>query len=653
MKPERWQQLDQLFHAALEREPEQRSAFLDEACASDEVLRKEVETLLAAHENAESFIENPAFEVEAEALAREQVSRAANSLAGQTIGHYHIIELLGAGGMGEVYLAMDMILGRQVSLKLLPAHFTADAERLRRFEQEARAASALNHPNILTIYEIGHADSVRYIATEFIDGVTLREFMASKPMKKDEALEVAVQVAGALAAAHAKGIVHRDIKPENIMISRSAHLDQRENYVKVLDFGIAKLTEPDVLETDLPTRPLVSTSDGITMGTAPYMSPEQAQGLKVDARTDVWSLGVVLYEMVAGRAPFEGPTRSHLIVSILEKEPPPLRAQAEEVPQALEWIVTKALRKDREERYQNARELLIDLKELKQRLEFEARVERSQPLNSISEEISRSSGQPALAAHARAAPLKLNRRSLLLAASALITVIAIVLGLRYFGPKLFANKSAAPFSKFKVTRLTTNGKAASAVISPDGKYVVHVMGNAGQQSLWLRHIATGSDKEIVPANGSGISSLSFSPDGNHIYFIREESGEVVLSEVPVLGGSKKILVRDIDTAVTFSPDGKRFAFVRGDPPRSEASLIVSNADGTSEQKLVTHHINDFFLPTASTPAWSPDGGRIAFGLRSPVAGGQFANVATVQLKDRVESRITSQQWDEIEDVCWL
>src|SRR5256885_13802391 len=274
MKPEHWQQLDQLFHAAVEREPEQRSAFLDEACASDEVLRKEVETLLIARENAESFIENPALEVEAEALAREQVSRGANSVLGQTISHYRVIELLGAGGMGDVYLAQDMTLGRQVALKLLPTHFTEDAERLRRFEQEARAASALNHPNILTIYEIGHADSVRYIATEFVDGLTLRELITSKPMKKDEALDVALQVAGALAAAHAKGIVHRDIKPENIMISRSAHLAQRENYVKVLDFGIAKLAEAEVLVTDMPTRPLVSTSAGITMGTAPYMSPE-------------------------------------------------------------------------------------------------------------------------------------------------------------------------------------------------------------------------------------------------------------------------------------------------------------------------------------------------------------------------------------------
>src|SRR5437773_7026488 len=311
MKPERWQQLDTLFHSVLERQPENRAAFLEEACSGDELLRKQVEALLVAHEKAGSFIENQAFEVEAQALAVQEAKPKSESIVGQAIAHYRIIELLGAGGMGDVYLAQDVKLGRQVALKVLPAQLTEDGERLRRFEQEARAASALNHPNILTIYEIGHADSVRYIATEFIDGLTLREHLASKPIKTDEALEVAVQVAAALAAAHVKGIVHRDIKPENIMISRGGHLRERENYVKVLDFGIAKLTEPDVLETDLPTRPLVSTSDGITMGTAPYMSPEQTQGLKVDPRTDVWSLGVVLYEMMAGRAPFEGPARTY------------------------------------------------------------------------------------------------------------------------------------------------------------------------------------------------------------------------------------------------------------------------------------------------------------------------------------------------------
>src|SRR5438105_5945229 len=627
MKPERWQQLDKLFHSALERRTEERAAYLDEVCAGDEALRKQIEALLVAHQEAGSFIENPAFEVEAEALAREQVRRGANSLVGQTIAHYRIIELLGAGGMGDVYLAQDVTLGRQVALKLLPAHFTEDAERLRRFEQEARAASALNHPNILTIYEIGHADSVRYIATEFIDGVTLRERMAGKAMKSDEALDVAVQVASALAAAHAKGIVHRDIKPKNIMISRGGHLAQKENFVKVLDFGIAKLAEAEVLVTDMPTRPLVSTSDGITMGTAPYMSPEQAQGLKVDARTDIWSLGVVLYEMVTGRAPFEGPTRSHLIVSILEKEPTPLRAQAGGVPEKLEWIVTKALRKDRDERYQTARELHSDLKDLRQRLQFE-----SEPRDAVSTSMSATrsaNGSPAnshsiadkefVPARPRSTGRRFiregQRHKLVLLTVLLVSGVGIVLGLKYLWPTLTANRSAAPFSKFTLTRLTTHGKAASAVISPDGKYVVHVLGPVEQQSLWLRHIATGSDKESVPSNGSGISSLSFSPDGNHIYFVRRESREVVLDEVPVLGGPTKILIRDIDTAATFSPDGKKLAFVRGDPSRAEASLIIANADGTEERKLVTHQIDDFFFTTTGTPAWSPDAHQIAISMR--------------------------------------
>src|SRR5437867_10055993 len=242
MKPERWQRLDELFHSALELNQKERAEFLDEACAENDLLRRAVEALLAAHQSAGSFIENPALELEAQALAGEQDTQAPDTVIGQTIGHYRIIERLGAGGMGEVYLAQDVTLGRQVALKLLPTHFTEDAERLRRFEQEARSASALNHPNILTIYEIGQADSTRYIATEFIDGVTLSERIADRPMETSEALDVAVQVASALTAAHAKGIVHRDIKPDNIMNSQGGHT-QRENLVKVLDFGIAKLTE--------------------------------------------------------------------------------------------------------------------------------------------------------------------------------------------------------------------------------------------------------------------------------------------------------------------------------------------------------------------------------------------------------------------------
>ncbi|MDQ3755199.1 MAG: serine/threonine protein kinase, partial [Acidobacteriota bacterium] len=301
-------------------------------------------------------------------MAKLTADNSAGEVVGRALGHYQILARLGAGGMGEVYLARDERLGRQIALKLLPSQFTKDQERLRRFQQEARAASALNHPNILTIHEIGEADGHHFLATELIEGETLRAQLKRAPMKIGEALDVAAQCASALAAAHAAGIVHRDIKPENIMV-------RRDGYVKVLDFGLAKLTErPDVDSED---STLVNTGAGVVMGTPAYMSPEQARGQKVDACTDLWSLGVVLYEMVGGRVPFTGETASDVISLILRDEPLPLTRIAPEVPTELEWIVKKALRKDPEERYQTAKELLTDLKNLKQRLDFEAELERT------------------------------------------------------------------------------------------------------------------------------------------------------------------------------------------------------------------------------------------------------------------------------------
>ena len=281
----------------------------------------------------------------------------------QSISHYHIVKKLGAGGMGEVYLAEDVQLGRRVALKFLPAGLASDEKRMRRFIQEARAASALNHPNILTVYEFGEAESIHFIATEFIDGVTLRKRMGREPMKASEALNVAVQTIEALAAAHAAGILHRDIKPENIML-------RADGYIKVLDFGLAKLTERRAAPDEAPT--LEMTDAGVVMGTARYMSPEQARGLPVDARTDIWSLGVVLYEMVAGRAPFEGATSTDTIVSILEREPLPLAQSSTEIPAELQRIVTRALAKKQEERYQTAEDLAADLKRLKRDLEVGA-----------------------------------------------------------------------------------------------------------------------------------------------------------------------------------------------------------------------------------------------------------------------------------------
>ncbi len=362
MKAERWQRVNDLFHLAAERAPEERAAFLDEACRGDEGLCREVKSLLTALERTENFIESPAFEVAPELLTSERPG----ALVGELIGHYRIESLIGVGGMGEVYLARDEQLGRKAALKLLPERLTADETQLSRFKTEARSASALNHPNILTVYEIGAEGNRRFIATEFIEGLTLRASLAGGRMNLDAALDVALQVASALAAAHEAGVVHRDIKPENIML-------RPDGYVKVLDFGIAKLIEPRTTSGDREpdTTSVLQTRPGSVLGTGRYMSPEQARGQKVDARSDIWSLGVVLYEMVGGIPPFLGETPSDCIASILKSEPPPLSGVLPDVPIKLEFILQKALRKNSDERYQTTTEMLADLRDFKGELEAE------------------------------------------------------------------------------------------------------------------------------------------------------------------------------------------------------------------------------------------------------------------------------------------
>ncbi|HSB08024.1 MAG TPA: protein kinase [Blastocatellia bacterium] len=358
-----------VFCSALEREPAQRAAFLDRACDGDQSLRREVESLLASHEQAASFMETPVIEAAAQVCGEAP----RESLVEQRVGQYEVLSELGKGGMGVVYLARDAKLDRKVALKLLPAYFMEDRERVRRFEREARAASALNHPNILTIYEVGQSDGQHFIATEFVEGQTLRQHAAGALLKIGEVIDIVLQAAGALAAAHAAGIVHRDIKPENVMV-------RPDGYVKVLDFGLAKLTQRRTapVASEGTTRIVFKTEPGVVMGTVSYMSPEQARGLEVDERTDIWSLGVVLYELLAGHAPFEGATTGDVLVAVLDREPTPL-AQWREVPADLERVVCQALSKEREERYQTVQELSADLKRLKQRLEFEAGLGRYAP----------------------------------------------------------------------------------------------------------------------------------------------------------------------------------------------------------------------------------------------------------------------------------
>src|SRR2546426_11508737 len=368
---ERWQLIKDLFHSALQQPAAERTKFISEACDGDESIRAEVESLISAHEEDEDFLNLSAYEMAAEMLS----DPGPELTAGQQLGPYTILSSLKAGGMGEVYLAQDVRLGRKIALKLLPREFATDEQRVRRFEQEARAASALNHPNVCVIHEIGWAEDGRhFMAMEFIDGLTLRQRILQKRLTLKEALDVAAQVAWALEAAHAAGIVHRDIKPENIML-------RRDGYVKVLDFGIAKLNAR-------PSRPRnpheastvarLDTAPGTLIGTVKYMSPEQLREQEVDQRTDIWSLGVVLYEMVTGFTPFEADATNDIIAVILQKQPARLDFDPDEVPEEFQQLVRKALNKKRHERYQTIKELGSDLRELRRQVSVDGTTERSE-----------------------------------------------------------------------------------------------------------------------------------------------------------------------------------------------------------------------------------------------------------------------------------
>jgi eukaryotic-like serine/threonine-protein kinase len=424
MEPELWQRITELFDEAMTRGPKERILFLEEACEGDRDLRKQVERLVKSHEKSGDFLESSAFAVAPELLTDDRASAS----VGELIGHYRIESLIGIGGMGEIYLARDERLGRKTALKLLPERLTTDETQLSRFKTEARAASALNHPNILTVYEIGAEGNRQFIATEFIEGMTLRESLACGRMNLHAALEIAVQVASALAAAHETGVVHRDIKPENIML-------RPDGYAKVLDFGIAKLTEqsppPDGYEVG--TTAVLQTRPGLVLGTAHYMSPEQARGQQVDARSDIWSLGVVLYEMVGGIPPFRGETPSDCIASILKTEPPPLSDVSPDVPLKLESILQKALRKNSDERYQTIKEMLADLRNLKAEREAEG-------------------SSPQIKARAESIVRKIKRHkrgALLTLAAALLAAAAVVRSFFFVAPAPLPNEKSIAVLPFE------------------------------------------------------------------------------------------------------------------------------------------------------------------------------------------------------------
>src|SRR5215210_2875445 len=450
--------------------------------------------------------------------------------AGMRVGKYEIKQLLGAGGMGEVYLAQDAELRRPVALKFLPAEVAADPRRLERFGREALAASALNHPNIVTVYDIGQtADGRRFFATEFVEGETLRGHLKAHRLKLGEALDIVAQIAAALVEAHGQGIVHRDIKPENVMV-------RRDGYVKVLDFGLAKLTggpAASSVDTEAATRALAPTGAGTVLGTVSYMSPEQSRGEEVDARTDVWSLGVVLYEVLTGHQPFRGKSASHTIVAIQDDEPPPLSAHLPDVPDLLQEVVSDALAKDREARL-TTRQMLAKLQRLKRRVDAGAHLDHSVAPNASSPGLevtgggvtASQAGATASGAHATrvgATATQTSSPGVTASGARRVWVFAalgafVLAGLAFAAYRFVRSNQTAPpdaRASMKIKTLTDTGRAREAVISPDGRLVAYVFNDGARRSIHLRQVVEPSDKEIVPAApDTNYSGLTFSPDGN-------------------------------------------------------------------------------------------------------------------------------------------
>jgi serine/threonine protein kinase len=533
---------------------------------------------------------------------------------GKTISHYRIVGQLGSGGMGVVYEAEDLTLGRHVALKFLPQELAHDATALDRFLLEARSASAMNHPNICTIYAVENAEGQSFISMEYLEGMSLDSKLASGALPPNKLLEIAIQLADALDAAHNKGIVHRDVKPSNIFLTQRGP-------VKVLDFGLAKLIRTDMLLTETMSvnapgaNPMHLTSPGSTVGTISYMSPEQARGEELDARTDLFSLGTVIYQMATGHLPFSGNTSAVVFQAILDREPVPPMQINPTLPPKLQEIIERLLEKDRDLRYQSAGDLCSDLKRLKR--DFESGHKISQTVTA-----SHVAAVPGVAEGVRPSSSAIVSavRSNKVGTGAGALVGIVVLAAAAYGIYAFLHRSRpVPFQNISITKITETGKASLAAISPDGKYMLNVVNDAGQQSLWLRNLPTNSNTQVVAPADVEYGGLRFSPDGNYLYFVRDEPGSTELHylyRAPLLGGTPQKLVTDIDSNLSFSPDGRQFAFFRdNNPVAGRWRLLIQPVDGGEEKVFwdgpITNHLSD--------PAWSPDGKTIVVSALQPGA----------------------------------
>jgi serine/threonine protein kinase/sugar lactone lactonase YvrE len=578
---------------------------------------------------------------------------------GDWLGRYKIVRKIGEGGMGEVFLADDPKLNRPIAVKILSADFAADSDRMMRFVHEAISASALNHPNIITIYEINDENDIPFIAMEFVEGETLGRRMKSSGLEIHETLDIAIQVATALAAAHEASVVHRDIKPDNVIL-------RPDGLVKVLDFGLAKQVESTTAsDFEAQIIPNVQTHPGLVMGTVAYMSPEQARGKLVDARSDIFSFGSMLYQMVSGRLPFVGENDIDVVGSILHKEPRSLSQSARTIPHDVEGLIKKSLRKNRDERYQTMRELLADLKEIREELRLNSKnsngngngngnsgsrlndFERGMPTEKMNAADVHSTDELSMAPSTLSGILISEIKAHPVKSLGLSVLIAAALAGLLYGAYRFSDSFRRPesFQTMRFEKLTFSGNVAAeqAAVSPDGKYFAYVTQEAGEQSLWVKQTATDSNVQIVPPSANRYNGLTFSPDANRVYFtVIEKEGTSSLYQVPALGGPARRLATDAKGPVAFSPDGRSIVFVR-----SQTSLIIANADGTMPRTIAKAADGKHWLRMA----WSPDGSTIAATTFSPKDSND--HLVQVSVADGTEKPVSSPPWLRLRGVSWL